>query len=497
MKKRMGLGALMALAAFLVLPGSAMAQGQGALDTIKGELDITWVMVACVLVLFMQAGFLLLEIGFSRQKNVGTGVAKVFVNLAVVTLAWWAVGYGISSLTGNKVFGTEGFFFHDGQIIAGLQVGGTDTALMLFGMLFCAVSLAIVWGTTLERIKFAAYAIYALVFGAIIYPLVAHGVYGGGFLADVGGKPVMDFAGSSVVHLTGAVGAFAALLLLGPRLGKYDPDGKPRAIPGHSMPLVGLGVAILWVGWYGFNAGSTFGTTDNFMAEVALNTQLAAAAGVVAACLFSYMKTKSVDVGMAGNGAIAGLVAITAPSGYVEFWAAPLIGFVGGMVVVYGVYAIDKRLDDPVGALSAHGLAGVWGTLAVGLFASERLILEGASPGVWYGIFGDASVGATVGQLGVQAVGVIAIFLLVFVLSFVTFFLIKKTVGLRVETEEEVAGLDISSHGMYGYPEAFIPPEEWPGGPDSVGTPPPATARAATSTATAMTADPPADKPRL
>ena len=156
---------------------------------------------------------------------------------------------------------------------------------MLFGMLFCAVSLAIVWGTTLERIKFAAYAIYALVFGAVIYPIVAHAVYGGGLLSDVGGRPVMDFAGSSVVHLTGAVGALAALLLLGPRIGKYDADGKPRAIPGHSMPLVGLGVAILWVGWYGFNAGSTFGTTDNFMAEVALNTQLAAAAGVVAACL--------------------------------------------------------------------------------------------------------------------------------------------------------------------------------------------------------------------
>ncbi len=496
MKMRMGLGAAMALAAFLVLPGSAMAQGQGAIDVVKGELDITWVMVACVLVLFMQAGFLLLEIGFSRQKNVGTGVAKVLVNLAVVTLAWWGVGFGISSLTGNKVFGTEGFFFHTGQVIAGAEVGGADAALMLFGMLFCAVSLAIVWGTTLERIKFAAYAIYAAVFGAIIYPLVAHGVYGGGLLADIGGRPVMDFAGSSVVHLTGAVGAFAALLLLGPRIGKYAADRRPRAIPGHSMPLVGLGVAILWVGWYGFNAGSTFGTSDNFMAEVALNTQLAAAAGVVAACMFSYLKTKSVDVGMAGNGAIAGLVAITAPSGYVEFWAAPIIGFIGGTIVVYGVYAIDKYLDDPVGALSAHGLAGIWGTLAVGLFATPRLILDGAAPGLWYGLFGDASLGSTVGQFAVQAIGVAAVFALVFVLSYVTFLLIKMTVGLRVDAEEEIAGLDISSHGMYGYPEAFIPPEEWPGGPESVGSPAPSGASAAV-TATAMTANPPADRPSL
>jgi Amt family ammonium transporter len=496
MTKRVGFGALVALAALLVLPGAAMAQGQGAIDAVKGELDITWVMVACVLVLFMQAGFLLLEIGFSRQKNVGTGVAKVLVNLGVVTLAWWAVGYGISTLTGNKIFGTEGFFFHSGQEIAGAQVGGTDTALMLFGMLFCAVSLAIVWGTTLERIKFSAYAIYALIFGALIYPIVAHSVYGGGLLSDVGGRPVMDFAGSSVVHLTGAVGALAALLLLGPRIGKYDNTGKPRAIPGHSMPLVGLGVAILWVGWYGFNAGSTFGTTDNFFAEVALNTQLAAAAGVVAACLFSYLKTKSVDVGMAGNGAIAGLVAITAPSGYVEFWAAPIIGFVGGMVVVYGVYAIDKRLDDPVGALSAHGLAGIWGTLAVGLFASPRLILDGAAPGIWYGIT-DGNFAASLGQFAVQAVGVAATFAFVFAASYAVFGLIKQTIGLRVDEEEEVAGLDISSHGMYGYPESFIPPEEYPGGPDSVGIPA-MPGKPSTVGATAMTARPaPSEKPQL
>ncbi len=475
MVKRVGVGAALALTAFLAVPGSALAQG-GAVEALKGELDITWVMVAAVLVLFMQAGFLLLEIGFSRQKNVGAGVAKVLVNLSVLTLAWWAVGYGIASATGNKIFGTEGFFFHNGQMIGGVEVGGTDTALMLFGMLFAAVSLAIVWGTTLERIKFAAYAIYAAVFGAVIYPLVAHGVYGGGLLADVGGKPVMDFAGSSVVHLTGAVGALAALLLLGPRIGKYATDGRPRAIPGHSMPLVGLGVAILWVGWYGFNAGSTFGTTDNFMAEVALNTQLAAAAGVIAASLVTYMKTKSVDVGMAGNGAIAGLVGITAPAGFVEFWAAPIIGFVAGVIVVYGVYAIDRRLDDPVGALSAHGLAGIWGTLAVGLFASERLILDGAAPGVFYGIFGDASLGATVGQFGVQALGVAATFALVLSLSYLTFLAIRKTIGLRVSENEELAGLDISSHGMFGYPEAFIPPEEYPG--HEVGVPAPAPAPA-------------------
>jgi ammonium transporter, Amt family len=462
MTKRLSLGALLALGASLVLPSLASAQG---INAVKGELDITWVMVAAVLVLLMQAGFLLLEIGFSRRKNVGAGVAKIFVNLSIATIAWWAVGYGISSLTGNKIFGTDGFFFHNGQTIGegadAFVVGGADTALMLFGMLFCAVSLAIVWGTTLERIKFGAYVIYATVFAAVIYPLVAHGVYGGGVLADIGGKPVMDFAGSSVVHLTGAVGGLAALLLLGARAGKYGSDGRPRAIPGHSMPLVGLGVLLLWVGWYGFNAGSTFGTSDNFMAQVALNTQLAAAAGAIVALGVIYLKTRSIDVGMAGNGAIAGLVGITAPSGYVEFWAAPIIGAIAGVIVVYGVLIIEQYLDDPVGALSAHGLAGIWGTLSVGLFASPRLILDGAAPGVYYGIT-DGDLGPTLGQLGVQAVGVAATFALVFVLSYATFWAIKKTIGLRVSEEEERAGLDIASHGMYGYPEAFIPQEEYP-----------------------------------
>ena len=463
MKTRLSLGAGVAMLASLALPGLASAQGVTA---VKGELDITWVMVAAVLVLLMQAGFLLLELGFSRQKNVGAGVAKIFVNLSIATLAWWAVGFGISSLSGNKIFGTDGFFFANGQTIGegadAILVGGADTALMLFGMLFCAVSLAIVWGTTLERIKFGAYVIYATVFAAVIYPLVAHGVYGGGLLADVGGKPVMDFAGSSVVHLTGAVGGLAALLLLGARSGKYGPDGRARAIPGHSMPLVGLGVLLLWVGWYGFNAGSTFGTSDNLFAQVALNTQLAAAAGALVALGVIYAKTRSLDVGMAGNGAIAGLVGITAPSGYVEFWAAPIIGAVAGVIVVFGVLAIERYLDDPVGALSAHGLAGIWGTLAVGLFGSPRLILDEASPGVFYGIT-DGGFAASLGQFAVQAVGVAATFTLVFVLSYATFWAIKRTIGLRVSEEEELAGLDISEHGMYGYPEQFIPQEEYPG----------------------------------
>lgn len=466
MRKKMGLALLAATFAALMLPGVASAQGVAEIVGEKSlELDMVWVAIATVLVFLMQAGFMFLEIGFSRQKNAGTGVAKIFVNLGIVAIAWWAIGYGIAEGGGNDFFGTSGFFFHFDQVVGqgedAFAVAASDTMLMLFGMAFCAVSLAIVWGTTLERIKFGAYVIYAAVFGAVIYPLIAHAVWGGGLLADIGGKPVMDFAGSSVVHLTGAVGGLAALLLLGARKGKYDAQGKPRAIPGHSMPLVGLGVIILWIGWFGFNGGSTFETSGAFFGEVMLNTQLAAAAGVLGAALAIWLKGRTMDVGMVGNGAIAGLVGITAPAGFVEYWAAPIIGFLAGVLVVLAVLAIEKYLDDPVGALSAHGLAGIWGTLAVGIFASPRLISEGAAPGIWYGLFGDASFGSTLGQLAVQGLAVVFTFIVVFAISYATFAIIKATIGLRVSDEEEDAGLDISSHGMYGYPEQFIPQPEY------------------------------------
>ncbi len=482
MRKRLGIAAALALVASLVVPGMAFAQAE-VLETVEAkalELDMVWVGLATMLVFLMQAGFMFLEIGFSRQKNVGAGVAKVLVNLGIITIAWWAIGYGING-PGNDIFGTSGFFFHFGQTIGSgaeaFQVAGSDAMLMLYGLAFAAVSLAIVWGTTLERIKFGAYIIYAAVFGAVIYPLIAHGVWGGGLLGDVGGKPVMDFAGSSVVHLTGATGGLAALLLLGARKGKYGPQGKPRAIPGHSMPLVGLGVIILWIGWFGFNGGSTFETAGSFFGEVMLNTQLAAAAGVIGASLTIYSKTKSLDVGMAGNGAIAGLVGITAPAGFVEYWAAPIIGLVAGVLVVYGVLLIEKFLDDPVGALSAHGLAGIWGTVAVGVFGSPRLVLgdDGAAAGIWYGITdSDVAFGPALGQLAVQGVAVAYTFGVVLVLSLATFALIKATIGLRVPETDEEAGLDISTHGMYGYPEVFIPQEEYPTGgrePHVAGTP--------------------------
>jgi Amt family ammonium transporter len=319
-------------------------------------------------------------------------------------------------------------------------------------MVFCAVSLAIVWGTTLERIKFGVYLIYGVVFSAVIYPIVSGWVFGGGWLQNNLG--MQDFAGSTAVHLIGATGALAALLLLGPRRGKFGPDRKPRAIPGHNMPLFGLGIFILWLGWFGFNPGSTLNATDGRFTEVLIVTQLAACAGVLGGIFTAYFKTKKIDIGMAGNGAIAALVAITAPSGYVSPWAAIVIGGVAGVIVVFGVYAIEKKLDDPVGALSAHGLAGIWGTLACGLFTNPDLAKFNAvgDPGLVYS--------GSFHQLGVQALGILVAFSSVFAMSFVTFFVIKKTYGLRVSEEEEDAGLDITEHGMYGYPEQFIPEPE-------------------------------------
>jgi ammonium transporter, Amt family len=460
-----GVGA--GLLALLATPAAALADGDTLQNVVDGHfptdvaINSVWVLVAGILVMFMQAGFAFLEIGFSRGKNVGTVIAKILVNFAICGLLFYAVGFAFSFGSGNPIIGTHGFFLagdHAGANFPLAWSGPKSTGhvtvetLWFFQFVFCAVSLAIVWGTTLERIKFGVYIIYAIVFSAIIYPIGAHWIFGGGWLATKFG--MQDFAGSTVVHLIGATGALAALLLLGPRRGKYGKDRKPRAIPGHNMPLFGLGILILWLGWFGFNPGSGLQAMDGRFPEIAMVTNLAAAAGVISAVAVMYLKVKKIDIGMAGNGAIAALVAITAPSGYVELWAAPIIGAVAGVIVVLGVFAIDKYIDDPVGALSAHGLAGIWGTISCGLFTAPRLAAYNAvgDPGLVYS--------GSFHQLFAQILGVVSAFAFVFTLSFGTFFVIKKTYGLRVSAEEEDAGLDISEHGMYGYPEQFIPAPE-------------------------------------
>jgi ammonium transporter, Amt family len=458
--RRTGTALLGAALASALLPAVAHADTldaatNGALpDSVA--INSIWVMVAALLVIFMQAGFAFLEIGFSRAKNAGTVVAKILTNFSIAGLMYWACGFAFAFGVG-EIIGHDGFFLRGyGDPLTAFPVMGLSDATIetkwMFQFSFCAVSLAIVWGTTLERIKFGVYIIYAVLFAGFIFPIASHWVFGGGWLQSNLG--MQDFAGSTAVHLIGATGALAVLLQLGARRGKYGADGSPRAIPGHSMPFFGLGVLILWLGWFGFNPGSTLGALDGRFPEVALVTMLAAASGVLASIATARWKTGTIDIGMAGNGAIGALVAITAPSGYVEPWTAPIIGAIAGVIVPLGVYAIDKKIDDPVGALTAHGLCGIWGTLACGIFTSPRL--------AEYNGFGEGGLIYTGSfhQLATQALGIVTVFAFVFTLSYATFYAIKKTYGLRVTAEEEEAGLDISEHGMYGYPEQFIPAPE-------------------------------------
>jgi Amt family ammonium transporter len=453
------------LAAALAAPpalADTATETAGLADGLPDQVAINsaFVFVAAILVIFMQAGFAMLEIGFVRGKNAGSVVAKILVNVAIAGLGWWAVGFALAFGGDGALIGTHGLLLAGDDVSRHFALaypsranGVSVEVLWLFQFAFCAVTLAIVWGTTLERIKFGVYVAYAIVFSTVIYPVVAHWIFGGGWLATE--LHVQDFAGSIVIDVTGAAAALAVLLLLGARRGKFGPDGAPRAIPGHNMPLFGLGVLILWLGWFGFNPGSTLNALDGRFGTIALITQLAGGSGVLTAMLVMHRRTKTFDIGMAGNGAIAGLVAITGPAGYVEPWAAPIIGGVAGVIVVVAVLGIEKRLDDPVGALAAHGVCGVWGAIACGLFTAPRLA-DANLPGSHGGLFYTGSFT----QLGSQVAGVVVVFAFVFGVSYAVFWVIQQTYGLRVTAAEENAGLDISEHGMYGYPEQFIPASE-------------------------------------
>ncbi len=432
----------------LGLPALALAQNKGpTVADLSLALDTVWVIVTACLVLFMQAGFAMLEVGFSRMKNVGSVVAKILVNLAIAALLFWAVGFALTFGSGNAIVGTQGWFLAVAPDRVNDVYGGLSwtqvplSAKFLFQVAFCAVSLAIVWGTMLERTKFAVYVIFAVVFAGLIYPLVGHWIWGGGWLTELG---MQDFAGSTVVHLSGAMAALAGTLLLGPRLGKYDDHGRPVTIPGHNMPLAVLGVLILWIGWWGFNPGSTMAATPQ-IADIALTTNLAAAAGVLGAMGMSYLYKRNIDVGMGGNGAIAALVAITAPCAFVAPWASVVIGFIAGVVMYATLVFVDRiGVDDPLGAIAAHGMGGIWGTLSAGLFTTPELAAIG-KPGLFYG--------GGFYQLGVQALGIVAAGGFVFVSSLVVFAILKATIGVRVKPDQELDGLDIHEHGVYGYPD--------------------------------------------
>jgi Amt family ammonium transporter len=403
-------------------------------EELQNNINIIWTCIAAFLVFFMQAGFAMVEAGFTRAKNAVNILMKNLMDFSIGTLAFFFVGFGLMFGLSNGFFGTTNF------MLSGTDVAGKDWnwTFLLFQTVFAGTAATIVSGAMAERTKFIGYLTYSLFICAIIYPVFGSWAWGslldgGGWLEALGFN---DFAGSTVVHSIGGWLALAGAIVVGPRIGKYTPDGKARAIPGHNITLGGLGVLILWFGWFGFNAGSTtFG--DGNIGRIAVTTNLAAAAGTIGAMFTAWMVEKKPDGSMALNGALAGLVAITAGCASVSPLSSIFIGLIGGITVVFSVIFVDRtlKIDDPVGAVSVHGVCGAWGTLAVGLFAVDG--------GLFYG--GGMSL------LGVQAIGVLTAFVWAFGIGFVMFTLIKKTVGLRVSEDEELRGLDIGEHGMEAY----------------------------------------------
>lgn len=441
-----GLFALMAVLAF---PVSAFASDGPSTPDLQIGLNTAFVFLAFILVFVMQAGFAMLEAGSVRMKNAGHVAGKTVLTLAIASLCFWAVGFAFGFGNGNSFFGTEGFFFSGESMASSFEsLAFSDVSLnvkFLFQMAFAAVSLAIVSGGMAERAKLSVYIIFGILFSVLIYPVVAHWVWGGGWLTEM---EMQDYAGSTVVHLTGATAALVATFLLKPRLGKFNKEGKPVIIPGHNQVFTTLGVIILWFGWFGFNPGSGLTPMGGFFGHVALTTNLAAAAGGLAALVASWLYFGKSDIPAMLNGVLAALVAITGACAFVEPWAAIIIGLVaGGFTFMTSQWLERAGLDDPIYAFSVHGIAGIWGALSTGLFATPELVAETGvgQAGLFYG--------GGFHQLGVQALGVIGTFIFVAVLSYVILYIMKVVNGIRVTEEEELLGLDISEHGTYGYPE--------------------------------------------
>ncbi|AWB44163.1 ammonium transporter [Paenibacillus sp. CAA11] len=449
MKRKWFFG-LLALGSAMAFPVTAFAADEVTAPMLQIGLNSLFVFLAFILVFFMQAGFALLEAGSVRMKNAGHVAGKTILTLGIAVIAFWALGFGFGFGNGNGFFGYTGFFFggnaDTGSFDALTASGVPMVILFLFQFSFAAVSLAIACGGMAERAKLSVYIIFGILFMIIIYPIIAHWVWGGGWLAEMG---MQDYAGSAVVHLTGATAALVATYLLKPRLGKYGKDGKPNSIPGHNQVLSVLGVVFLWVGWFGFNPGSGLSALgDGFFGYVALTTNLAAAAGGVAALLVSWAVFGKADIPSMLNGVLAALVAITGSCAFVEPWAAVVIGVIAGVLTFFTAQWFEKAgLDDPVYAFSVHGIAGMWGALSTGFFATPELA-ENAGVGK-AGLF----YGGGFEQLGVQALGMIGVFAFVLVLSFIILGIMKAVMGIRVTEEEETMGLDISEHGTYGYPE--------------------------------------------
>jgi Amt family ammonium transporter len=411
----------------------------------KVMLDTLWVLIAAFLVFFMNAGFALVESGLCRAKNAVNILAKNFIVFAASSLAFWAVGFAFMFGNGTDVLGLSGFMLAgaDNSPAMGDAYQGVFSALnwtgvplfakFFFQLVFAGTAATIVSGAVAERIKFGSFVLFSFILVGVIYALGGHWAWGGGWLSKIG---FADFAGSTVVHSIGGWAALAGVIVLGPRLGKYLPDGTIKAIPGHNMTSATLGALILWLGWFGFNPGSTMAADPAAISLIALNTNMAAAAGCLSATVAAWVLLGKPDLSMILNGTLAGLVAITAGCNVVSVGSSIVIGLVAGVLVVYAVLFFDKvKLDDPVGALSVHLVNGVFGTLCVGLFATEG------------GLFFGGGAAKTLTQL----VGIASVGSMTFALSMVAWLLLKATVGIRVSAGEEMEGLDTGEHGMEAY----------------------------------------------
>jgi len=437
---------------FLLAEGETSSQNVQLINSNSISIDTIWTLLAAFLVFFMQAGFAMVETGFTRAKNAGNIIMKNLMDFSIGSIAFWLVGFGImfGAAKLGGLFGTDGFFLTGGN--PATSEGQWTFAFWMFQCVFAATAATIVSGAMAERTKFSSYLIYSVFITVLIYPIVGkwiwgsllNGEAGAGWLEKLG---FYDFAGSTVVHSVGGWAALMGAIVLGPRMGKYikkNGTTTVKAIPGHNIPLAALGVFILWFGWFGFNAGSTTAGTDLNIAFIAVNTSIAAASGAIGAMTISWIRFGKPEPGMTLNGALAGLVGITAGCAAVSPLSAIIIGFIAGIIVVLAVEFIDKvlHIDDPVGAVSVHGVCGAFGTLSVGLFAQETFAGKGIN-----GLF----FGGGFGLLGVQALGVISVFGWVALTALILFTVIKKTAGLRVSEKEELKGLDIEEHGMESY----------------------------------------------
>jgi len=446
------LGGMMAVGLALFAGVTAAAAQEAAGPSAEQiALDTLWVLIAGALVFFMQAGFALVEAGLQAGKNAINIVMKNLMDFTIATLAFWAVGFGLMFGVGNAAFGQSGWFLGGGE-------GTFDSlswsvvpleAKFFFQLVFAGTAATIVSGAIGGRVKFTTYLVFSLVMTALIYPVIGHWIWGGGWLAERG---LWDFAGSTVVHGVGGWAALAAAIVVGPRIGKYGADGKPRAMPGHNMLMSVLGVFILWLGWFGFNPGSTMAADAGAIAHIFATTNMAAATGAAGALAVSWMMFGKADASMTFNGVLAGLVAITAPCAFVGMGSAAIIRLIGGGLVVVGIVFIERMgVDDPVGTITVHGVCGVWGTIALGLFASAP----------WAGSEGLPPLGLLFGggfaPLGVQTFGTVAACGAAFGAAFVLFTLLKLTLDVRVTPEEKIEGLDTAEHGSEAYPTHLYP----------------------------------------